>query len=150
MSDNSDLASLLNVHNAQFIGELYDLYLSDPSAVDESWQEFFNDIRRGQDDDIKTSRIPNWINTSSKVIGAGGLSEKNIDTTLDLNSETDLDIRRATLDSLRAIMLIRAYRIRGHLKANLDPLRLMEPNPHPELDPVTMALVKMIGIGLSL
>ena len=135
MSNNSDPASLLNVHNAQFIGELYDLYLSDPYAVDKSWQEFFTDIRRGQDDDVKTWRIPNWVNTSSKVIGTGDLSEKNIDANQNLNVETDFDIRRATLDSLRAIMLIRAYRIRGHLKANLDPLRLMEPNPHPELDP---------------
>ena len=135
MSNNSDPASLLNVHNAQFIGELYDLYLSDPYAVDKSWQEFFTDIRRGQDDDVKTWRIPNWVNTSSKVIGTGDLSEKNIDANQNLNVETDFDIRRATLDSLRAIMLIRAYRIRGHLKANLDPLRLIEPNPHPELDP---------------
>ncbi|MEC8850838.1 MAG: thiamine pyrophosphate-dependent enzyme, partial [Pseudomonadota bacterium] len=46
-------------------------------------------------------------------------------------------IRAATLDSLRAIMLIRAYRIRGHLHANLDPLALHEPIPHPELDPAS-------------
>ena len=45
------------------------------------------------------------------------------------------DIRQASLDSLRAIMLIRAYRIRGHLKARLDPLGLEPPTPHPELDP---------------
>ena len=96
MSDNSDLASLLNVHNAQFIGELYDLYLSDPSAVDESWQEFFSDIRRGSNDNVKTLRIPNWVNTSSKVIEAGDPSKKNIDANQNLNVETDFDIRRAT------------------------------------------------------
>jgi 2-oxoglutarate dehydrogenase E1 component len=44
-------------------------------------------------------------------------------------------IRRATLDSIRALMLIRAYRVRGHLEANLDPLGLMKPEAHPELDP---------------
>jgi 2-oxoglutarate dehydrogenase E1 component len=47
------------------------------------------------------------------------------------------DIRAATLDSLRAVMLIRAYRIRGHLLAKLDPLALEEKPIHPELDPAT-------------
>ena len=45
------------------------------------------------------------------------------------------DMRAATLDSLRAVMLIRAYRIRGHLIANLDPLALEDKPLHPELDP---------------
>ena len=43
-------------------------------------------------------------------------------------------IRLATLDSIRALMLIRAYRVRGHLYANLDPLGLHKPADHPELD----------------
>src|SRR5579864_1605981 len=33
-------------------------------------------------------------------------------------------IRRAAEDSIRAMMLIRTYRVRGHLAADLDPLRL--------------------------
>ena len=45
------------------------------------------------------------------------------------------DMRAATLDSLRAVMLIRAYRSNGHLLAKLDPLALEEPDLHPELDP---------------
>ena len=45
--------------------------------------------------------------------------------------------RRAVLDSLRALMLIRSYRVRGHLEAQLDPLGLTKPTPHPELDPKT-------------
>ena len=47
------------------------------------------------------------------------------------------DLRSATLDSLRALMLVRAYRIRGHLLAQLDPLDLQEKEIHPELDPAT-------------
>ena len=47
------------------------------------------------------------------------------------------NMRAATLDSLRAVMLIRAYRIRGHLLAQLDPLALEQPELHPELDPET-------------
>src|SRR5687767_15848745 len=45
------------------------------------------------------------------------------------------DVRKATMDSVRALMMIRAYRMRGHLAADLDPLHLREPQPQPELDP---------------
>ena len=34
-------------------------------------------------------------------------------------------------------MMIRAYRIRGHLIADLDPLGLITKETHPELDPTT-------------
>jgi 2-oxoglutarate dehydrogenase E1 component len=37
---------------------------------------------------------------------------------------SDADIARAAGDSIRAMMLIRTYRVRGHLAANLDPLGL--------------------------
>jgi 2-oxoglutarate dehydrogenase E1 component len=47
------------------------------------------------------------------------------------------DVRKATLDSVRALMMIRAYRMRGHLAADLDPLRLKGPVQHPELDPAS-------------
>ncbi len=47
------------------------------------------------------------------------------------------DIKRATNDSVKALMMIRAYRIRGHFAADLDPLKLKDPEQHPELDPAT-------------
>src|ERR1700676_1653007 len=47
------------------------------------------------------------------------------------------DIERATRDSIRALMLIRAYRARGHFHANLDPLGLEAPKNEEELDPRT-------------
>ncbi|MBV8934288.1 MAG: 2-oxoglutarate dehydrogenase E1 component [Alphaproteobacteria bacterium] len=43
-------------------------------------------------------------------------------------------LRRATTDSIRALQLIRAYRVRGHLEADLDPLGLEKRGPYPELD----------------
>jgi len=45
------------------------------------------------------------------------------------------EARAAATDSVRALMLIRAYRARGHLLADLDPLGLKEPGYHAELDP---------------
>src|SRR5579875_2084634 len=47
------------------------------------------------------------------------------------------DVRAATLDSVRAIMMIRAFRIRGHLQANLDPLGLEPKVESAELDPAS-------------
>ena len=44
---------------------------------------------------------------------------------------------QATRDSIHAIMMIRAYRMRGHLHADLDPLHMRAPEPAPELDPAT-------------
>src|ERR1700712_2749052 len=48
-----------------------------------------------------------------------------------------VEVRAATLDSVRAIMLIRAYRIRGHLQANLDPLGIEPKKDNAELDPAS-------------
>ena len=47
---------------------------------------------------------------------------------------------QATRDSIRAIMMIRAYRMRGHLHADLDPLQLKTDEPAPELDPAELRL----------
>jgi 2-oxoglutarate dehydrogenase E1 component len=46
-------------------------------------------------------------------------------------------LRQATRDSIRALMMIRAYRARGHLHANLDPLGLEQRSDHGELHPAT-------------
>src|SRR5688500_6287984 len=45
------------------------------------------------------------------------------------------EVMQATRDSVRALMLIRAYRVRGHLHANLDPLELAVRGDHEELHP---------------
>ena len=44
-------------------------------------------------------------------------------------------VQQAVLDSVRALMLIRAYRIRGHLVADLDPLNMRDKSAHSELEP---------------
>ncbi len=54
----------------------------------------------------------------------------------------NFNIETATKDSVRAIMMIRAYRIRGHLIADLDPLGLTSNAEHPELNPETYGFTK--------
>ena len=84
--------------------------------------------------------------------------EKNKRIVLDLkikkdenkSSEIDQDtVKQATKDSVRAIMLIRAYRIRGHLISSLDPLSLLKKDEHPELRPETYGFEKKISIEKS-
>src|SRR3954454_12189001 len=56
----------------------------------------------------------------------------------DRASQTTSDpaaIRRAAEDSIRAMMLIRTYRVRGHLAADLDPLKLSKREIPADLTP---------------
>src|SRR5690606_6131810 len=78
----------------------------------------------------------------SALDGDWGQVEKHIDTKLKGKaastgaSLSDADVRRATQDSVRAIMMIRAFRMRGHLHAKLDPLGIAEANEdYNELSP---------------
>ena len=135
MSFNPNELSLLNAHNSQFISELFELYLKKPDSVDEDWQTFFAYISDGSETKLENNNSPSWGDSNTRVIGEVDNDIYLADLNKKISDGPGLDVRRATLDSLRAIMLIRAYRIRGHLKAKLDPLSLTEPNPHPELDP---------------
>ena len=51
---------------------------------------------------------------------------------IERTSEVDLE---GTNESVKAIALIRAYRIRGHLIANLDPLGMMKRKYLEDLNP---------------
>ncbi|HEX5238949.1 MAG TPA: 2-oxoglutarate dehydrogenase E1 component [Sphingomicrobium sp.] len=52
-----------------------------------------------------------------------------------LTGATAEEVRRAADDSIRAMMLIRTYRVRGHLAARLDPLGLSRMDVPPDLTP---------------
>src|SRR3546814_865437 len=91
-------------------------------------------------------RGASWAPRQTSVVGGNGDEPSLSDATAGIRQAppsqiqmggraSSEQIRQATLDSIRAIMLIRAYRMRGHLLADLDPLKLNKPLPHPELDP---------------
>jgi len=107
------------------VAELYRRYQRDPGSVDPVWQEVFRDL-----DD----RARRWLESqdgTTRAAAAGRATTAARPTPL-----TD-DARAAALDSVRALMLIRSYRVRGHLEADLDPLVLAGKQPHPELDPTS-------------
>jgi 2-oxoglutarate dehydrogenase E1 component len=120
-----DGTTFLTGANAGFIAELYARFLKNPDSVDESWRRFFSEM----DDDLSSMRAevygPSWGKPAPPIIGNGAATAVEIDVEV---------LRRATADSIRALNLIRAYRVRGHLEAELDPLGLEKRDPYPELD----------------
>ena len=147
-------SSFLQGHNAQYVEQLYARYAENPDAVDESWSAYFRSLQ----DDAPTG--PSWARSDwppvpgGEMVAAldgqwpaeadpkkleGKLKAKAAEKGTGLNEE---QVRKAVLDSLRALMLIRAYRIRGHLAADLDPLKLKEQERHPELEPATYGFTK--------
>ncbi len=124
--------------NAVFIEELYERYLQDPMSVDVSWREFFRDASSGTS---SAKRGASWAAVKSKVIGMVDASEAPKDTKKKPSAQSaaidSAAVEAFAHDSIRAIMMVRAYRVRGHLIANLDPLGIEVNDYHAELDPET-------------
>ena len=134
--------SFLSGVNSEFINQFYSDYLLDPKSLPEGWRKFFEGLSEDEKLVLEDLKGPSWspekkfkkINFQNKEEKI----EKEFDN-LDLNIKS---IKEASKDSVRAIMLIRAYRIRGHLIANLDPLTIQKKEEHPELKPETYGFTK--------
>ncbi len=131
------LATALNGGNAAFIADAYAKWVQNPASVDSSFAELFaalNDEARGVlTDAMGASWAPRRFDVAEPTPAPApgkGKDAKAAGASVE-------QVRAATLDSIRALMLIRVYRVRGHLEAQLDPLHLTAPKPHPELDPAT-------------
>ena len=122
--------SFLNSANASYVAELFIKYKADPESIDQSWNVFFSSLKDDELSVLGDFGGPQWKKRNTSIIN---------DISFDkvIRSSTDLDFnnfKNSTLDSIRALRLIRAYRINGHLIANLDPLNLHKKIYHPELD----------------
>jgi 2-oxoglutarate dehydrogenase E1 component len=151
------LSSFLYGGNADYIEGLYARYKADPKSVDPTWASYFGRLEDSPQDIEKNAEGPSWQRPDWPQLADGELV-----SALDGNwSEVSriaakaqdaavakarpeagrvpspADLVQAARDSVRAIMMIRAYRMRGHLHAELDPLRLKAPEPAPELDPAS-------------
>lgn len=137
--------------NADYIAHLYARYCVNPGAVDGSWQSFFSALNDNEIALLGELNGASWtppqnrkarnFDHMSAGAGVGGETSRVLDAQIKPTGPapeggaTDADIRRAATDSIRALQLIRAYRARGHLIADLDPLGLRKAEYHPELDP---------------
>ena len=125
--------SFLAGNNSSFIEEFYADYISDPSSLPEGWKSFFDGLSDNKEIISKSVEGPSWA--PKKNIKKNDLKNLNLNTQKQIDAPLLAD--QGTKDSIRAIMLIRAYRIRGHLIANLDPLGIQQRDEHPELKPET-------------
>jgi 2-oxoglutarate dehydrogenase E1 component len=119
-----DPESFLSVANASYIIDLFQMYAQDPSAVDEEWRHFFDrldpSLTAGL---IQDDRPPIWgKSAASQHLNASNYSGSPVTP-------------EAIRNSIRTLMLIRSYRVRGHLNAKLDPLGLDNRLDHTELLP---------------
>jgi 2-oxoglutarate dehydrogenase E1 component len=144
----AEQTSFLFGANAPFIEELYERYLGDPNAVDAEWRTFFEALGEQKSDVLAEVRGASWAPNGAHVIGA--VDPETLPSPANRNvkgngaaapaaiaGKTEEAIRAAALDTSRAFLLIRSYRIRGHLEADLDPLGLIRHARHRELDPAT-------------
>jgi 2-oxoglutarate dehydrogenase E1 component len=130
--------------NASYIEDLQARYEKEPASVDAEWQAFFGALRDDKQAVEKAANGPSWeqpnwpIHANGELVSAldGNWAqvEKAVGDKIKAKAEakgaeiSQIDVQQATRDSIRAIMLIRAYRVRGHLHAKLDPLDI---NPRP-------------------
>jgi 2-oxoglutarate dehydrogenase E1 component len=150
-NDRFALTSFLYGGNAAYVDQLYETFQRDPASVDAEWRDFFSGLNDDSAAIEKNAQGPTWKKENWPIAANGELvsaldgnwtvNEKVLSDKIkakaaakgsDVSAE---DLLRATRDSVRALMMIRAYRMRGHLHANLDPLGLEPPRDHEELHP---------------
>jgi 2-oxoglutarate dehydrogenase E1 component len=147
-------SSFMQGHNAAYLEQLYAQYAHDPNTVDSAWQAFFQALGDADLDVKADASGPSWArkdwppqpsdDLTAALTGewmpppqeAAAAKEKILGKAKELDSTVSQEaVKRAVLDSIRALMIIRAHRIRGHLSADLDPLKLQVAGQHLELQP---------------
>ena len=123
--------------NSRQIEELYTQYLENPSSLTPDWRNFFQGLGDEEKNIIDNSNGPSWSRKKPIKIKIDKSIKINLEKENSSSDLKDISVTQAAKDSVRAIMLIRAYRIRGHLIANLDPLDIQQRDEHPELKPET-------------
>jgi 2-oxoglutarate dehydrogenase E1 component len=140
------LSAILNGANASFLETLYNRYERDPGSVEPEWRAWFDSLTIGASRAAGVNDGPSWQRKDWPPVGAGDMT-----AALDPGAPAPAPARTkgkgdavsqdqvnaAVVDSIRALTLIRSYRVRGHLHAKLDPLGLAISPEHPELDPET-------------
>jgi 2-oxoglutarate dehydrogenase E1 component len=146
MSSSNNLeyekTSFLNKSNSAFIERMYLKFINKEADLPESWKDYFEGI--GDELNIVAKEIngPSWGPKKNKVDidelqkkidqKENNLENKLVDRSEKFNYQL---LANSNKDSISAVSLIRAYRLRGHLLANLDPLGMRESDYLDELHP---------------
>ena len=147
-------STVLSGGNAEYLERLYERYAQNPESLSPEWRAFFA-REAGKPNGGSVADGPSWARKDWPLAANGELTaamdgdwgevEKVLKPKVEARAPaaaTSAEVHQATQDSLRALMLIRAYRIRGHLIADLDPLGIQSQMVHPELDPVSLGFTE--------
>jgi 2-oxoglutarate dehydrogenase E1 component len=137
--------------DSAYVEDLHARYQENPASVDASWRAFFGTLDDDRTGVVKSARGPGWKRPNWPIAPTGemvsvldgdwGWLEKQVKDKLKGKAQakgaeiTQEQLQAAARDSVRAIMMIRAYRMRGHLHAKLDPLEIAPETDHEELHP---------------
>jgi len=130
-----DVASAFNGANAAFIGDMYARWVENPASVDASFGELFSSLNDEARSVLTDASGASWAPRHTSFADGEAPARAAAPVVERRAGASAEQVRAATLDSIRALMMIRVYRVRGHLEAKLDPLGLAVPKSHPELDP---------------
>ena len=142
--------SFLYGGNAAYIEQLHARYEANPQSVDAEWRAFFESLKDNRGDVERNAQGPSWRRPSlpladgdlvAALTGDWAEVEKKVGDKIKGKAQAKgvevsaAEVQQATRDSIHALMLIRAYRIRGNFHAKLDPLGLQAEPDEAELDP---------------
>ncbi len=144
MTTRTDPSTFLTGSSSGYIETLYARFRDNPDSVEADWRDYFQKLENGVGRAIVNGAAgPSWgradwpvrdVDELTAALDAGSPAPQ-MSVTEKAPAVSDGAVPSATIDSIRALMMIRAYRVRGHLIADLDPLGLEQRPQHPELEP---------------
>ena len=149
----TEILESLDFNSLNIIEKMYEIYQSNPQKLDQKWATIFQSLSKQisntQEEELQIK--PSWFrkdwppnNITDEIASFDGQWLESSDLKINKNTNAGIsEIKTSVLDSIRALMFIRAYRVRGHLAANLDPLSNYEIKKlDPALDPKTYGFVE--------
>jgi 2-oxoglutarate dehydrogenase E1 component len=129
MARDDDVTALLEGVSPAYLQSLHARYAADPNSVDPAWRRWLEGLEA-------TAAVPSWSRPGWPLADTDALTLGFDPTQAVIEREvkpapaaarpraSEADIAQAAQDVVKAMMLIRTYRVRGHLAADLDPLGL--------------------------
>jgi 2-oxoglutarate dehydrogenase E1 component len=127
--------SFLTKSNSAFLEQMYLKYINKDLDLPSSWKNYFDDL--GDELDLVVNEIkgPSWAPIKKQINIIEKKSTKEVHSNVSMKNTTSENNLQNNIDSIKAVELIRAYRLRGHLLAKLDPLGLKKTEYLEELHP---------------
>ena len=130
-----EATSFLNGTNAAYVEQMYAAWLADPNSVDASWQAYFAQTGEQGLTPTQLGRGPAWKRDAKPQIPASDLiaaltgqdppaAPGKPGKGKPAAAAAPAADAEAPKHSIHAVQMIRAYRMIGHLEADLDPLKI--------------------------